>query len=118
MGNRVHVVKQREKYGDTERFNWKGGFFKDLLDSLGCDVCGEEYSSRFWVTKEEYKNAMKTLKSYINDKGRVEFYGYTRTEIKEYITALDYTAEEILRIMELFLEESDKESEQIMFVSW
>ena len=50
MGNRVHVVKVQREYGKSEAFNWKFEEFKDLLTSLGCNVCEqEEYSSDFEI---------------------------------------------------------------------
>ena len=67
MGNRVHVVKVQREYGKSEAFNWKFEEFKDLLTSLGCNVCEqEEYSSDFEIVCDEYERAMTILKRIVD----------------------------------------------------
>ena len=65
MGKRVHVVKKREEYGDTQCFNWMFEEWKNLLGILGAEVHEEdEYSDRWEVETSEYENAMENLKLY------------------------------------------------------
>ena len=64
MGKRLHVVKRQREYGSTEAFNWCFDKFRDLINDLGCNICGnEDEFSDFWeVTKDDYKRAIKIMK--------------------------------------------------------
>ena len=145
MGNRVHVVKVQREYGKSEAFNWKFEEFKDLLTSLGCNVCEqEEYSSDFEIICNEYERAMTILKRIVDamkdddgvDLNTIDFSDlkgdedvpdwcqfdparYDFNEVVLYAKRLpDYSMEEILGIMKEFWGERDKKSSWIQFCSF
>ena len=116
MGKRVHVVKKKEEYAGIEAFNWKMEEFKDLLNALDCNVCGEEYGDRFDVPADDDKQAMKYLKDINNGKMLVEI---DVEDVKDAINALDYgTIDEIIETMNLFWKYRDKKSDWLIFVAW
>lgn len=145
MGNRVHVVKKQREYGNSEAFNWAFEEFKDLLSSLGCNVCEQdEYSSDFEMTCEDYKRAMIILTRIIEaikkdkdiDLNTLDFSDlaspedtpdwasfdpddYDFNDVKDDVEKLDgYSMEEILSIMQGFWDERDKKSSWIQFSSF
>ena len=145
MGNRVHVVKKQREYGNSEAFNWAFEEFKDLLSSLGCNVCEQdEYSSDFEMSCEDYERAMTILKRIIKaqkkdkdmDLNDIDFSdlaspedtpdwekfdpdSYDFNDVIDYAKRLqDYSMEEILEIMKTFWEERDKNSSWIQFCSF
>lgn len=134
MGYRVHVVKRHEEYADMEAFNWKTQEFEEILYVLGCNISGDEPYDRIEFTKQDLKDALKIVKAYIRD-GSVDEKSISKLKIdQEKIENLDidqineeldaiedtlgYTAEEFLETMNVFLKESDKKSEWIVFVWW
>lgn len=134
MGYRAHVVKRQEEYADIEAFNWKTQEFKGILSVLGCNISGEEPYDRMELTKQDLKDALKIVKAYIRD-GSVDEKSISKLKIdQEKIENLDidqineeldsieatlgYTAEEFLETMGVFLKESDKKSEWVVFVWW
>jgi len=143
MGKRVHVVKKQREYGKSEAFNWAG--FKNLLSSLGCNVCEQdEYSSDFEMFCEDYERAMTILKRIIDaqkkdkdmDLNDIDFSDLSSPEgtsewewfdpanydfnyVIEIAANLNgYSMEEILKIMQTFWEERDKNSSWIQFCSF
>jgi hypothetical protein len=145
MGNRVHVVKKQREYGDSEAFNWAFKEFKDLLSSLGCDVCEQdEYSSDFEMSCEDYERAMTILKRIIKaqkkdkdmDLNDIDFSdlaspedtpdwekfdpdNYDFNDVIDNAEKLNgYSLEEILKIMQTFWKERDKKSSWIQFCSF
>lgn len=145
MGNRVHVVKTQREYGNSEAFNWAFNEFKELLTSLGCDVCEqEEYSSDFEIYCNEYERAMTILKRIIDaikenegvDLNTIDFSDlksdedvpdwcqfdparYNFNEVVLRAKRIDgYSMEEILGIMQAFWEERDKKSSWIQFCAF
>ena len=142
MGYRVHVVKHTEKFADIEAFNWKNQEFANLLDDLGCNVCGEEPYERFECLKEYFKTAIDLIKCY-KEKGTVDLpqeelekFGISKETYEGRIDGgeidlpwvdeqladtedeLGYTTDELLNTMEAFLEAADPDSDYIIFVAW
>ena len=145
MGNRVHVVKKQREYGKSEAFNWAFEEFKDLLSSLGCNVCEQdEYSSDFEMTCEDYERAMNILTRIIEAKKKdnnmdlndIDFSdlaspedtpewenfdpdNYDFNEVIDNAKRLEgYSMDEILKIMQTFYDERDKTSSWIQFCSF
>ena len=145
MGNRVHVVKKQREYGNSEAFNWAFEEFKDLLSSLGCNVCEQdEYSSDFEMSCEDYERAMTILKRIIKaqkkdkdmDLNDIDFSdlaspedtpdwekfdpdNYDFNDVIDNAEKLNgYSLEEILKIMQTFWKERDKKSSWIQFSSF
>jgi len=145
MGNRVHVVKKQREYGNSEAFNWAFEEFKDLLSSLGCNVCEQdEYSSDFEMSCEDYERAMTILKRIIKaqkkdkdmDLNDIDFSDLASPEDTPNCEKFDpdnydfndvidnaeklngYSLEEILKIMQTFWKERDKKSSWIQFSSF
>ena len=128
MGKRVRVVSRQEKYGDREDFNWKQEEFKDLLNALNCSVHEENpdgYSDRWECEKEEFKQAIQNLKDYSNGvlKSSEE---WTTEDVASALHELSYDEERdlsidptsVIKTMEKYLEECDKNSCWIIFVAW
>lgn len=145
MGNRVHVVKKQREYGNSEAFYWAFKEFKDLLSSLGCNVCEDGfYSSVFETPCEEYERAMTILTRIIEaqkkdkdmDLNNIDFSdlaspedtpglysfdpnNYDFNHVIECVEKLEgYSMDEILEIMQTFWEERDKNSSWIQFCSF
>ena len=145
MGNRVHVVKKQREYGKSAAFNWAFEEFENLLSSLGCNVCEpDEYSSDFEISCEEYDRAMTILARIIEaqkkdkdmDLNDIDFSDlaspedtpdwdkfdpdkYDFNDVIDNIEKLNgYSIEEILKIMQTFWEERDKNSSWIQFCSF
>lgn len=145
MGNRVHVVKKQREYGKSEAFNWAFEEFKDLLSSLGCNVCEQDdYSSDFEMSCEEYERAMTILTRIIEAKKKDENMDLNDIDFSDLVSPEDvsdwdkfdpdkcdfndvidnaknlqgYTMEEILDVMQTFWEERDKNSSWIQFCSF
>ena len=143
MGNRVHVVKKQREYGNSEAFNWAFEEFKDLLSSLGCDVCEQdEYSSDFEMSCEDYERAMTILTRIIEAKKKdmdlndidlsdlaspedtpdwekFDPDNYDFNDVIDNAEKLNgYSLEEILKIMQTFWKERDKKSSWIQFCSF
>lgn len=145
MGNRVHVVKKQREYGNSEAFNWAFEEFKDLLSSLGCDVCDtDDYSSDFEMSCEDYERAMTILKRIIKAKKKDKDMDLNDIDFSDLASPEDtpdwekfdpdnhdfndvidnaeklngYSLEEILKIMQTFWKERDKKSSWIQFSSF
>ena len=137
MGKRIHVVKKQPKYGNTEAFNWKQEEFKNLLDSLYCNVCGEEYSDNFECEKRNYERAIEILKRFKKDGKDAKLSDLPTFEsdfsepisdvidfeqVQECLNDLwgssDETIDKIIKVMEDFLEEADPDSSWISFSVW
>ena len=145
MGKLVHVVKKQREYGNSEAFNWAFEEFKDLLSSLGCNVCEQDdYSSDFEMSCEDYERAMTILKRIIKaqkkdkdmDLNDIDFSdlaspedtpdwekfdpdNYDFNDVIDNAEKLNgYSLEEILNIMQTFWKERDKKSSWIQFCSF
>ena len=122
MGKRVHVIKKMAEYG-SEGFNWKQQEFKDLLDNLGCDTNGEDYSDQFECLVESFEKALNLIKTY-KEKGECD-------EVKEFLEDVGIDVDDlddclrelgdiddVINTMQYFLKTRDKISEYIMFECW
>ena len=127
MGLRVHVVKVREKYGDSEAFNYGVNDFISLLNMLDVSLnqMDSEYETRrFECVKEDFNNALDILKEYKESGELKDFDDYDKEDIDKYIIALsgneDFNKclEYVIECMEDFLDECDKNSEWMEFVVW
>ena len=88
MSKRLHVAKKYEiQYAEISCFNWQISEFHDFLD--------------FEVSKTDWLKGIDTLRNY------KKLDEDAREDIDEALTALDYKREEIIEIMEKYLEQSD-----------
>ena len=115
MGKRLHVVKQQEKYGNAEYFNWKYNEFADLLIALDCDICtNDEYNKeRFELETKEFEKAMEYVKQIKEGKTDFEYIDVEDLDFEE-LGGIDY----VLEAMEVFYKQRDKESGWMIFVAW
>lgn len=115
MGKRLRVVKEQEKYGSSERFNWKYNEFADLLSALDCNVCYEnEYDKeRFEVPTCDFEIAMEYVKEI--KEGKTDFEDIDVNDLNfEELGGIDV----VLDAMEVFYEERDKKASWMIFVAW
>ena len=123
MGKYVHVVSKKEKYSEVEAFNWKQEEFKDLLNALNCSVHEEDpegYCDRWECRKNEYKQAIETLKAYskgeeISEECDKDDISSALHELGE-VYPLDPTP--VVKMMEKLLSECDKNCDWVIFVAW
>lgn len=117
MGKWVHVVSRIEEYGDIEFFNWGQEEFKALLTSLECYVIeNEEFSDRWEVEKYEYKRAIKFLKEY-KEKGCIKELE-DDSDFKAAFKSLGFSTSNLIFAMESLLNQSDKNSDWLIFVAY
>ena len=117
MGKWVHIVSKQEEYGDNEFFNWGQEEFKALLTSLECYVVeNEDGSDRWEVEKPEYERAIKFLKEY-KEKGCIEELE-DDLEFKDAIKSLGCDVIYVINAMETLLNQSDKNSDWLIFVAY
>lgn len=123
MGKYVHVVSKKEKYSEAEAFNWKQEEFKDLLNALNCSVHEEDpegYCDRWECRKDEYKQAIETLKAYSKDEEISE--ECDKDDISSALHELGevYSLDPspVIKLMEGFLEQCDKDCDYVIFVAW
>jgi hypothetical protein len=123
MGKYVHVVAKREVYGSAEGFNWKQEEFKDLLFSLNCPVQEEDfegYCDRWECLKANFEGAIETLKAYANGEEISEECGKDEIESSLYSLGAEYVVDPspVIKLMETFLEQCDKNCDYVIFVAW
>ena len=108
MGCRLYVAKKYVvEYSHYGEFNWQQEEFRNLMDALGIELCGESSSGELWnfeVSKEDWRRGMETLKS---DKDN--------EEINQALQSIGKTREDMLGIMETYLEESDPDYDWLEF---
>ena len=108
MGCKLYVAKKYVvEYSGYGEFNWQQEEFRNLMDALGIELCGESESGELWsfeVSKEDWKRGMETLKSGKDDE-----------EILQALQSLGKTREEMLEIMGTYLEESDPNYDWLEF---
>ena len=110
MSKRLHVAKKYEiQYAEISCFNWQISEFHDFLDALDVYYTGETWDDDFEVSKTDWLKGIDTLRNY---KKLVED---AREDIDEALTALDYKREEIIEIMEKYLEQSDPNYDWLEF---
>lgn len=102
MGYRLHVARvYKVEYALGDAFNYKSEEFHNLLSACGLEYTGDEYDSDFEVSKEEWRKAIDKLK-HLND-----LEDDKREEIKGAIDDLASTTDEVVSMMEYYLEHGD-----------
>lgn len=108
MGYRLHVAKKYDvEYACGNAFNYKCEEFHDLLSSCGAAYTGESYEAEFEVTREDWKMVIDKLKNISNLEED------EREEIKGSIDDLDCTTEEVIEMLEYYLEKSDPNNDYL-----
>ena len=107
MGYRLHVAREyRVEYALGDAFNYKVEEFHDLLSACGAEYTGEIFDADFEVSKEEWIRMIEKLKNLgsIND-------AREKADIQRCIDYLESTADEVIRMLEYYLENSDPEND-------
>ena len=104
MGYRLHVAKvYKVEYALGDAFNYKVEEFHNLLSACDATYTGESYDSDFEVTKEDWQKVIDKLK-HLYDLSEDE-----REEIQGAVNDLGCTADEVLHMLEYYLENADTE---------
>ena len=108
MGYRLHVAKvYKVEYALGDAFNYKVEEFHSLLSACDTTYTGESYDSDFEVTKEDWKKVIDKLKHlYDLDED-------TRDEIKGAIDDLGSTTDEVIHMLEYYLEHAEPDSDYL-----
>ena len=110
MSKRLHVAKKYDvQYAEISCFNWQISEFHDFLDALDVYYTGETWDDDFEVSKTDWLKGINTLRNY------KKLDEDAREDIDEALTALDYKREEIIEIMEKYLEQSDPNYDWLEF---
>ena len=108
MGNRLHVAKTYiVEYSDYEEFNWQQEGFRNLMDALEIELCGETWCGEIWdfeIAKEDWEKGMERLRIDEGNRG-----------INRALQSLGKTGGEMLEIMETYLKESDPDFDYLEF---
>ena len=108
MGCRLYVAKKYVvEYSGYGEFNWQQEEFRTLMGALGIELCADSGGGEQWsfeVSKEDWRRGMETLKS---DKDN--------EEINQALQSIGKTREDMLGIMETYLEESDPDYDWLEF---
>ena len=108
MGYRLHVAKvYKVEYALGDAFNYKVEEFHNLLSACDAIYTGESYDSDFEVTKEDWEKVIDKLKHlYDLDED-------TRDEIKGAIDDLGSTTDEVIHMLEYYLEHAEPDSDYL-----
>lgn len=102
MGYRLHVAKTyKVEYALGDAFNYKVEEFHEFLSACGADYTGDLYDSDFEVCKEDWQMVIEKLKNLDSIKD-VE-----KTDILRCIEELECTEDEVLEMLEYYLENAD-----------
>ena len=108
MGYRLHVAKvYKVEYALGDAFNYKCEEFHNLLSACDATYTGESYESDFEVTKEDWRKAIDKLK-HLYDLDDNE-----REEIKGAVDDLASTTDEVIHMLEYYLEHADPDSDYL-----
>lgn len=108
MGYRLHVAKvYKVEYALGDAFNYKVEEFHNLLSACDATYTGESYDSDFEVTKEDWKKVIDKLKHLY------DFDEDTRDEIKGAIDDLGSTTDEVIHMLEYYLEHAEPDSDYL-----
>ncbi len=108
MGYRLHVARvYKVEYALGDAFNYKCSEFHNLLSACGTEYTGEEYDAEFEVNKDEWKKAIDKVK-HLYDLPVDE-----REEIQGAISDLGSTTDEVVQMMEYYLEKSDPNNDYL-----
>ena len=108
MGYRLHVAKvYKVEYALGDAFNYKVEEFKNLLSACEATYTGDTWNSDFEVTKEDWKKVIDKLKHlYDLDDDK-------REEIKGAVDDLANTTDEVIHMLEYYLEHADSDSDYL-----
>ncbi len=108
MGYRLHVARvYKVEYALGDAFNYKCSEFHNLLSACGTEYTGEEFDAEFEVNKDEWKKAIDKVK---------HLYGLPEEEREEILGAINdlgSTTDEVVQMMEYFLEKSDPNNDYL-----
>jgi hypothetical protein len=108
MSYRLHVAKKYEvEYALGDAFNYKGEEFKGLLSACGAEYTGETWDSDFEVTKNDWEKIIDKLK-HLYDLPEDE-----REEIKGAVDDLACSTDEVIHMLEYYLENADPENDYL-----
>ena len=108
MGYRLHVAKvYKVEYALDDAFNYKCEEFHNLLSACDATYTGESYESDFEVTKEDWRKVIDKLKHlYDLDDNEGE-------EIKGAVDDLASTTDEVIQMLEYYLEHAEPDSDYL-----
>ena len=108
MGYRLHCAKlYKVEYALGDAFNYKVEEFHSLLSACDATYTGESYDADFEVMKEDWKKVIDKLK-HLYDLPEDE-----RDEIKGAIDDLGSTTDEVIHMLEYFLESAEPNSDYL-----
>ena len=108
MGYRLHVARvYKVEYALGDAFNYKVEEFKNLLSACNATYIGETWDEDFEVTKEDWNKVIDKIK-HLSDLPDDE-----KEEIEGAIDDLGSTNEEVIQMLEYYLEESDPDNDYL-----
>ena len=108
MGYRLHVAKvYKVEYALGDAFSYKVEEFHSLLSACDATYTGESWDADFEVTKEDWKKVIEKVK-HLYDLPEDE-----RDEIKGAIDDLCSTTEEVLQMLEYYIENAEPDSDYL-----
>ena len=108
MGYRLHVARvYKVEFALGDAFNYKVEEFPSLLSACDATYTGESYDADFEVMKEDWKKVIDKLK-HLYDLPEDE-----RDEIKGAIDDLGSTTDEVIHMLEYFLESAEPNSDYL-----
>ena len=108
MGYRLHCAKlYKVEYALGDAFNYKCSEFHNFLSACGAEYTGEEWGSDFEVTKEDWRKVIDKLK-HLYDLPEDE-----RDEIKGAIDDLESTTDEVIHMLEYYLDKAEPDSDYL-----
>lgn len=109
MGYRLHVAREyKVEYALGDAFNYKVEEFHDLLSACRAEYTGDAYDSDFEVSKDDWIRMIEKLKNLGSNNDARE-----KADIQRCIAYLGSTAEEVIRMLEYYLENSDPENDYL-----
>ena len=108
MGYRLHVAKvYKVEYALGDAFSYKVEEFHSLLSACDATYTGESWDADFEVTKEDWKKVIDKVK-HLYDLPEDE-----RDEIKGAIDDLCSTTEEVLQMLEYYIENAEPDGDYL-----
>ena len=108
MGYRLHVAKKYEvEYALGDAFNYKCSEFHNFLSACGVDYTGEEWDADFEVQTDDFKEVIDKLK-HLHDLPDDE-----QEEIRGAVDDLGSNVDEVIGMLEYYLEHSDPNNAQL-----
>lgn len=108
MGCRLHVAKKyKVEYALGDAFNYKCSEFHNFLSVSGAEYTGEEWDADFEVSKDDWNKVIDKLK-HLYDLPEDE-----RDEIKVAIDDLGCTTDEVIHMLEYYLENAEPNSDYL-----